>query len=787
MIDKHTLQTLEFPKVISLISGKCLTPFGKNEVLEIKPLYDKPAIVRRLKEVSEMKDILNFGDPFPLTRVDDCHEEIIQSDVEGHHLIPEDIIKILQLINLSIELNKYSREEHEKFPSIAEYLTTIRAFPELKKEILRTIDENGDIRDNASQALRKIRSELSETRRRIIGQLDKIISGQKKQAGWQDDVVTIRNDRYVIPVPANNYRSDIGILHDRSQSGATFFIEPQQTVEMNNRIHLLIQEEKYEITRILIALTKEIAIRKEPLLENCRLIGVIDSIHACAQFSNQISGLAPVITNETAEFDFINIRHPLLITQFGSIKKVVPNNLNLNKDRQAILVTGPNTGGKTICLKTIGLSIAMAQSGLHISAEENSSIGLFDKIFADIGDEQSIEQSLSTFSSHIRNIITGIKNASESTLLLFDEIGAGTDPKEGSALAESIIIYTLEKGTRMLVTTHYSQLKTLAMEYPQIENGSFEFNRETLSPTFEIRIGMPGSSYAVEIAGRLGMPDEICKNASDLVGSSEKSVSALIASLEAELLQVKNDKLKLSEQLTNAQELEDYLKTETDKIKNNSEEVLKNSVQDTEKFLEDMRKDIEHLVQDIRSSQASKESLKTFHEKLRHSESEVKKQKKKLSKKTEIDPSTFDVGDSVEIISLGHNGEIEELIGNDRARIRVGNILTTVEIRNLRKTDSAIKSPKKIKTSLYNIQETESNQIHLRGMTADEATEALERFLDRAVIIGFEQVYVIHGKGTGRLRNSLTKYLKGRNEVASLRLGDFNEGGAGVTVVKLYN
>ncbi len=783
MIDPHTLNVLEYPKIISLIAGKCLTPYGRHEVEQIQPLFDAGVIGRRLDEVSQLKDIINFGEAFPLYRLDDCREFIEKSQVEGVFLEPDEIAAISELVGVSIQINQYDREGRAKFPDVAEYISQVRAFPELKKEIRNTLDDDGNIKDSASPQLKRIRNELSETRHRVISRLEKILATSKKQPGWQDDVVTVRNNRYVIPVPSNNYRSDVGILHDRSQSGATFFIEPQETVESNNRINILLQEERQEIDRILRALTREIAGRAAPLLENTRLIGILDCLHAEAGFSNQIGGNCPNVVS-SASFDLVNARHPLLAVQFESPGKVVPNSLGLDDSRQTILVTGPNTGGKTITLKTVGLSILMAQSGMHIAADDTSTVGIFEAVFADIGDEQSIEQSLSTFSSHIRNIIHGLNGASDKTLLLFDEIGVGTDPKEGSALAESIILHAVNKGSRMVATTHYSQLKVLATEYPQIENASLEFDRDTLSPTYRLHLGLPGSSYAVEIAGRLGMPKEICERASKMVGSSEKSMAALTENLEKELATIHADRIELTQKLEEARELEASYRKANERLESHVEEEKHQALSETATFLDETRREIERLVAEIRKSQASKASLKEFHERLKNRTGKVKNQLDKLDKKKK-DSASFEVGDSVEIISLNARGEISELIGKDKARIKIGNIVTTVEIRNLRNTEVPSTAKQRSQKASFNIEEVENNQIHLRGMTAEEALENLERFLDHAVIAGFEQVYVIHGKGTGVLRRKLTDYLKERPDVASIRLGNWNEGGAGVTVVKL--
>lgn len=783
-MNKHSIEILEFNKVLATIRGKCLTPYGAEKVDAIEPLFVMKEIRLKQQALSEMKDIINFGTPFPLYRTDDCKSFIKESTVENYFIDPKEILLILQLVSISNELYRYNKDDRDNFPLIANYLGELRAFPELKKEIENTIDPDGAIKDTASKKLRSIRSELSESKRKIVNTLNQLLAKQTKQSGWQDDIVTMRNDRYVIGVPTNNYQADMGILHDRSQTGATFYIEPKETVETNNKINMLYQEERMEIQRILKALTKEIGIRSESLLSNADIIGTLDSLHASAGFSNQIKGNSPIILDEPS-FNFLNVKHPLLMLQFSDQSKVIANTIALNDNCQAILITGPNTGGKTILLKTVGLSILMAQSGLHISCDEKSEVGIFFDIFSDIGDEQSLELSLSTFSSHIKNIIDGLSGANSNTLILFDEIGAGTDPNEGSALAEAIILYAIDKKARLIVTTHYSQLKTLAMEYPELENGSLEFNRETLAPTYKLRVGVPGSSYAVEIAERLGMPKSICEKAVSLLSSGEKSLDKLITSLEEELNIIKNDKTELAEKLEKATRLEEYYKTQTEYLKKEIDSEKEKALADTSDFLKGTRKEIEKLVAEIRNSQASEKSVKEFHRSLKDRENKVRSQIEKTKKKT-IVQDVYYKGDMVEIISLRQQGEIDCLIGKDKAKIKVGNIFTTVQIRNLRKIDSPTTSQTKQRSSIsYDNEPIASREIHLRGCTVDEATDKLDQFLDQAIMSGISQVYVIHGKGAGILKKFLTEYLKKHKEVASIRLGDFNEGGAGVTVVKL--
>lgn len=784
MIDEHTITTLEFTKVVALIAGKCLTRFSREEVGRIAPMSGLDLIRRRQAEISEMKDIINFGEHFPLYRMEtDCRELLKRSEVEGATLDGKEILEVHELVRSSISLHDYSPEERAKCPLINEYLETVRAFPELLGQINKAIDEDGLVRDNASPKLKGIRRDLSESRRRIVARLESILTSRSKRSGWQDDVVTQRNDRYVIPVPANVYQADRGILHDRSQSGATLYVEPKETVELNNKINLLMQEEQAEVRRILQELTAEIGRRAGALMENTRMIGRLDFLHAAALFSIQIGGNAPEIVDD-AVVSLVDARHPLLIVQLGETAKVIPTDIALGDGRQVVLVTGPNTGGKTVVLKTIGLSVLMALAGLHISADEKSRIGRFATLHADIGDEQSIELSLSTFASHVKNIIDGLHAASPEALLLFDEIGAGTDPKEGAALAEAIIRYAVEKGATLVATTHYSQLKTLAMDHPEVENASLEFNRETLAPTYRLRLGLPGSSYAVEIAGRLGMPESICRRAAQLRGTSERSLETLIVAIETELANIKEDRKQLNERLEKARELERANLRQSEELRQQSETGQDERVFKAEQFLTETRREIERLVAEIRESQASKESVQKFHHALQRREKHLTKRRKRSSTTRTAD-STLAVGDRVHVLSLNKEGEITQLLGDDRAKVRLGNVTTTVELRNLARADDA--DTKKAVSRMVGTtpDDAVSPEIHLRGMTVDEAMEALTRFLDRAVIAGLHQVYVIHGKGTGKLRKGLTAFLHDHPEVDSLRLGDWNEGGAGVTVVKL--
>lgn len=786
MLDPHSLEVLEFPKIVALVASGALTPYGHELCERIEPLFIQSDIDRLQKETSELQDILEFGQPFPLSHLEDCRPLLSRAGVTGGFLEPDEFLILRDLLQVSSDLHRYEKDNRDSMRSLDNYLSSLKPCADLLKKIDSTIDERGDIRDNASKELKRIRGSLAGVRRRIITRLEQIVSGRRNQPGWQDDVVTIRSGRYVIPVLAKQYKRDMGILHDRSQSGNTLFIEPPEALEFNNQLNLLKQQERLEMDRILRRLTEQVSEREDALRENCSLIGHLDRLHAAAQFSLKIKASRPGVTSQS-KLTLVDARHPLLIAFGGSVDAVVPLSITLDEDRRALLVTGPNTGGKTVALKTCGLLLLMAQSGLPVPANPKSEIGIFNKLYADIGDEQSIEQSLSTFSSHLKNIVEATRHADGNTLVLLDEVGAGTDPKEGAALAESIVLHLLERRAKLIVTTHYSQLKTLPLEHEGIENASMEFDRTTLSPTFRLQAGIPGSSYAVEIARRLGMTESICVQATSLMDASEKSLTSLIESLESELSQIRADRTELSERLAKAKELEQFYRTQRDKLTQSAGEEREKSLREAKELIDDARRKVERLVGDIRKSDASKKAVKDWHSFLKKTKSHVERQIESIeSSKSRPDVvHSFMKGDIIRVISLNQQGEIEEILSGDRARVQIGSMNMTTELRNLEKLSAPL-SKGRVSISNSVGQDTDlSPEIHLRGMTVEEALESLEKYMDKAVVAGLGQIYVIHGKGTGTLRRVLSDYLRNHREVDSLQIGNWNEGGAGVTVVKL--
>lgn len=791
-IDAHSLLVLEFPRVCQIIAGFTLSPYGKEYAENIRPMFDRVTIERALRESAQMRDIIRFEEAMPLQRIEDISELIQKSRVDGIHLEPKALLEIKIFLDTVCDLHTYGKNEdrQEKFPDVANIVGRLHPKREISKAIGKSIDSAGDILSSASGTLTRIRRESADVEIKIKGHLERILSARRKHAGWQDDVITVRDGRFVIPVLSGDFRPDGGIVHDKSHSGATLYVEPGSAIPINNKLRQLQQDERLEIDRILRELTAMVGIAADDIKDDLDTYGYLDCVHAKATFGLKIEASSPTIADK-GSLDLIDARHPLLIYAAGSNDGVVPLDISLNDTNQAVLVTGPNTGGKTVALKAIGLLTLMAMSGLEISADHKSRIGIYDKIYADIGDEQSLELSLSTFSSHIRNIIAAINDADDNSLVLFDEIGAGTDPKEGAALAEVLILTLLERRCNLIATTHYSQLKTLPLEHPELLNASLEFDRENLRPTFRLKLGLPGASYAIEIARRLGLPADMADQAAVLLGSGERSLDRLIAKLDQDLDSLQQRKKELEDRLASAKSLEKQYQARQEEMDLKERALSSEYVGKLEKQLKDGKLEINRLVKDIRESQASPEKIKESHNKLDQSSKEAGRLKKAARKKQEADGRVLQKGDFVLIEKFNAEGEVVEMIGKKKAKIAIGSAFMTVDTIDLIRKESRKKTDKdqkqrKISTVRAAAAEGEfSPEIMLRGMTVDEALEALEKFLDDAILAGVGQVYIVHGKGTGRLRKNLSTYLKSHRAVDSIRIGDWNEGGHGVTIARL--
>lgn len=783
--DKQTLASLEYPRIKEEVSKHCYSAGGKRFAERLKPTIDAVIIDDALNETMEMADIIRFEESFPLSEAENVDKLIEKLGVAGSMLDAEQLKRVADFQQVILAMHQYRRDREEKFPHIAGYLKQLDPLDELVLMISRAVDHGGEIKDSASDHLRRIRADKINARARIMDKLNRILGHQRHKPDRVDDIITLREGRYVISIPDTEFDSTSGIVHDRSGSGATLYVEPSATVELNNKLKQLEMAEKDEIEKILTELTDFARGRIDELERNWALFSKLDFIHAKGRFAVDVDAVMPILKTDPI-LDLKQARHPLLLLAAADKSAVVPIDVELGHKWDVLVITGPNTGGKTVAVKTVGLLILMVQSGLLIPVDEKTELGVFEKVFADIGDEQSIELSLSTFSSHISRIVAALDQCDRNSLLLFDEIGAGTDPKEGAALGEAIIEYVVKSDARCLVTTHYSALKTIAEYNEKVENASFEFDRKTLNPTFRLHLGLPGSSYAVEIAARLGMPKAIVARAHELVGTQERTLGDLIVRLEEQRNEGEVNETKLREQLERAAELERSLKENSEQIRLREKELEREAHAEAEKLVEDARRRLDNAIRGVREDDASRESVA-------HGRKTIEQLRRELAGKTMADERKLapdeipGTGDKVWVEKLQTEGElIEKFADGKKGKVRIGKVLYTVELSGLRKL-GVEKTERRIPEGVnYEpFREEVRPEVSLIGKTVEEAIAALDKYFDSIALASLTSVRIVHGKGTGALRRAVREYLSKQKMVDSFELGQWNEGGTGVTIAKL--
>jgi len=784
-LDEHTLKVLEFDKIKKILESKCLSEMGREKVSSLFPNIEEEVISKWQKDTTELKEILQFEEEFPLYSIPDLSVSFKKAERIGGYLEPMEFLRIEEMLKLCRLLLKFIQGKEKKYLQISALIVKLKRFDELSSAINKTIDPSGEVKDNATPSLFSIRQEKNTNRNRILDKMHNLLKKKKREA--QEEIITLREGRFVISLPIEDFQKSKGIVHDRSSSGATLFVEPLPVVELNNRQRELEIEEKNEIEKILKEITSLIRKDLDDLKTSLEVIAELDFIHSKALFSLDCKGNEPEFNTE----GFIHLKnacHPLLYLS-GSVPKeeVVPLSLELGKKFSVLIITGPNTGGKTVALKTVGILALMAQSGLHIPAESGSSFTIFKEVFPDIGDEQSIEMSLSTFSSHISQIIKALKRADENSLVLLDEVGAGTDPKEGVALGEAIIEDLIQKKANTIITTHQGVLKTLAQIYPQVENASLEFDKESLKPTFRFHIGYPGGSYGIEIAKKLGMPENIIQKSFELFGTQERDLGLLLEELEKNLKVVRENRKALEEQKRFSDELLNLYQDRLKKFETSKKELKTKALNESKEIVEKTRVEIEHIIAELKRTQAEKESIRQAHTYLEEKKRKLEEERKSLKGKPIKAKDRLKAGDFVWIDSLEVEGEVlAEADRSGKVRLKIGNFTYTVDQGELSKVvkDKKEKPVSSTRYELYSI-ENISPEIDLRGLTADEAIEKVDKYLDDAHLAGLSEVVLIHGKGSGALRKKIGEFLAGHHRVQETRMGSLDEGGMGVTIAKL--
>jgi DNA mismatch repair protein MutS2 len=774
---RANLQKLEFQKVLDHIANFAVSETGHDAVLGLLPDDDPRTIALELEKVSETKELLLAEGGIPLEGFRDIRVSLKKLAVENSVLNAEELLEIAKILHTSRLLKIFLSKREKSQPNIFSYAKSLFTDTVVEFNIEQAIDEKGFVRDTASKALRDIRQNIIRANEALRIKLDSIMRQISDQEYLQDEIVTTREGRLVIPVKTEYKNMVSGFIHSSSSSGATVFIEPTASLELNNALRELQLSEQREIYRILSDLTRQVTVLREPITISLQALTEFDVVAARAKYSIEVIGFAPALST-TPVIIFRDARHPVLLHHVKR-ENVVPLTIHLGEKEKMLIITGPNAGGKTVALKLVGLLCMLAQAGIHIPAAPDSMIFPFTGLFVDIGDDQSIDNDLSTFSSHLLSLKHVLDDADDASLVLLDEIGSGTDPAEGGALAAGILQELTERGALTIATTHHGMLKAFAHQTPGVANGSMEFNQSTLTPTYRYRHGMPGGSYAFELAERIGIDPNVLKRSREYVGDSKVKIESLLLHLEqqmqehtAKLKETESEKAKLESLVKSYEQKNLQLKKEVSLIK-------KKAVEEARDIVSDAHAKIEKSIQDIREQQATASSIRSSKEAL----SSLKKKISVLAPEEESPGSehTFAVGDRVKLKLGSGTGEITSISGKT-AFVLSGAARLQIPFKDLSKADAKDMKDTLRKPSQH-IDLEAKNEVDLRGMFGDEAIQQLQIFLDNAYSAGLLRVDIIHGKGTGALRKRITEFLKEYPHIKSSRLGEWNEGGTGVTVV----
>lgn len=786
-MNKKSLVTLEYNKIIELLASHTSTELGHEMARKLLPMEKLFDIDYHQQQTSDaVARLLRDGNiSFSAKRSD---KEALLALKKGANLVPSQLLSIAAFLENSARAKSYGQTDDDRTDSLTDLFTVLTPLSPVSREIRRCIISADEIADDASSELHSIRRKQKSVNDRIHSQLQKMVSDTYRTY-LQDAVITMRDGRYCIPVKAEHKGNVPGMVHDQSSSASTFFVEPSAIVSLNNELRSLEIEEEKEIAVILSTLSALCSEHSDELESNLNTLALLDFIFAKGSYALEINATRPVY-NEKGIINLKKARHPLL-----DPKKAVPINVGLGDDYDLLIVTGPNTGGKTVSLKTVGLLTLMGQAGLHIPASDRSELSIFKDVYADIGDEQSIEQSLSTFSSHMTTIVDILKHANTDSLCLFDELGAGTDPTEGAALAIAILSTLHDQGIRTMATTHYSELKIFALNTPHVENASCEFNVETLSPTYRLMIGIPGKSNAFAISSKLGLPDSIIDRAREQLSDSSTSFEDVLSRLEQDRVTMEANKLEIEKYIHDIEVLKSTYEQRKDKLDSTRDQILEDAREEARQILLEAKETADTAIKNLRKhggrnlndAESIRTGIKKSMDNYRGNGLASNKKPAATNK-----ASDFTIGCDVRIISMDLTGHVHtkpDAKGNLFVQCGIMNISTNINDLEIiqSKDDNLAKSfSKKFTSSTKGLSKSSSisSEINLIGLKVDEAIPKLDKYLDDAYLSHLSTVRIVHGKGTGALRNAVTAHLKRISYIAGFRAGEFGEGDAGVTIVE---
>jgi len=780
MIEEQVLEKLEFHKVLNHIVKYSITDVGKDIILSLRPTNDITLISNEGNFVNEAKDLLIKSGYPPIDFISNLHQSLAESKIEGAILSSNKVLEILKLAKSSRLLLQFLKQELNEDSLLRNKITSLFSDKLFEHKIEKVITEQGEVKDNASTTLIQLRKEINSKRSELVRSINKIIKSLKEDDIVREDYLTLRDGRMVIPIKAEHKRHLRGFIHSESSTGQTVYIEPDETLDLNNDIISLSFAERREIERILREVTKMIGEQNIELRNSLETIGYVDSIFARAKYSEEIIGSFPSIDNDKP-FDVSEARHPLLLKKLTR-QNTIPLSFELNNDR-VVVITGPNAGGKTVVLKTIGLLTSMLQSGIHIPVNSHSNFHIFNDILIDIGDQQSIEDDLSTFSSHLKNLKTIIDKADSNSLILLDEIGTGTDPAEGSALAIAILSELLEKGSIVFASTHHGSLKVYAYDKIGMQNAAMEFDHKSLSPTYRFKLGTPGSSYAFEIAKRTGLDDKILDTAKSNIDSDKNNLEKFLSELEEKSNKLTKQLNNLERENSRLKVLSELYRKSYEKIEKEKKEILKKVKAEGDAYLEGINKKIEKVIKDLRESNADKTVIKESKKIIETVKSEIKNVV--VDKPETINnKKDFVVGDIVGINNSSTVGKIMEINSSKgKATILAGSIKMQVKLSELFES----KEKNNTESTAYNSYEIpQANyRLDIRGEKPEAAEFEIIKFLDEAYQSSLERVEVLHGKGTGALKKTVWDILKHHEKVKNYYFAQIEFGGEGITIVEL--
>ncbi|MBQ2010141.1 MAG: endonuclease MutS2 [Selenomonadaceae bacterium] len=798
-MEQESFKILEYKRILSRLREKAGTTLGKELAGGLLPSGDREEVRERLQQTAEAVYVSSMAQP-PLGGIKDIRESIKKVGL-GAVLATDELLDILTTMYAMREMKRFFKELEAEAPILKNWARSLEILGQLEKDLEHIVDEHGNLRDDASVELKRIRREIRSSQAKIKDHLAGLLHNNEYQKYFQEAIVTMRGDRYVLPVKQEYRQHFPGIVHDQSATGSTLFIEPMAVVNLNNDIKQLTAAERHEVERILRAASQKIRKNDSQLMDNCEIMAQVDFAFAKANLAYEMKATEPVL-NEAGVTKLMSARHPLLPPD-----KVVPIDITIGDSYSMLLVTGPNTGGKTVSMKTFGLLVLMAQSGLFLPVESGSEIAVYSNIYADIGDEQSIEQSLSTFSAHMTHLVSILDKVEPEDLVLLDELGAGTDPEEGAALAMAILERLLTIKATVLATTHYSELKTFAFGREGIENACVEFDVATLRPTYRLLIGIPGASNAFAISRRLGLSESLIIRAKQLIQADHAQFEQVINQLEKEKMLYEQMNADIETRLRRAEQMEAKAEAMRVELNQKKADILRRAKDEGAALVRRMRRESEEVISQLKEQfndqgiqkrqaaiQAARDQINEAAGKVRPGIVSVKAFRKP------VDLKTLEPGDIIYVTKLDQKGTVLSIRGKE-LEVQLGSLKTNVKVKDCKFVEKAPKEKPSAKggangslsggggrkrgSSFISKAQEAHRDIDIRGMMVDEAEMVLGKFLDDSVMAGLSQVLIIHGKGTGALRKGVHAYLKRHRNVASFNFADMSEGGTGATLVEL--